>query len=39
MRSADLRRYNRMVTLQPDRVGDVFFTTLPIPNNEVLARK
>jgi hypothetical protein len=38
-RWVDLRRYNRMGTLQPDRVGDVFFTTLPIPNNEVLARK
>jgi len=38
-RWVDLRRYNRMNTLQPDRVGDSFFTTLPIPNNEVLARK
>ena len=38
-RWVDLRRYGRMNTLQPDRVGDSFFTTLPIPNNEVLARK
>jgi starch-binding outer membrane protein, SusD/RagB family len=38
-RWVDLRRYNRMNTLQPDRVGDSFFTTLPIPNNEVLARQ
>lgn len=38
-RWVDLRRYNRFGTLQPDRVGDSFFTTLPIPDNEVLARK
>jgi hypothetical protein len=35
----DMRRYNRLNQLPLDRVGDVVYSTFPIPTDEVLARQ
>ncbi len=35
----DARHYGRLVTLPVDRVGDVVFSTLPIPTDETLPRQ